>query len=118
MIPTRLAASRARPGVSSDRSTPSPELSPGRIAEVCAGRVLRQGQPAARVVIDSRELQAGDCFVALPGDRFDGHEFVREALLAGAAGAVVSRSVPRTGLPRQPFLVRVPDTHEALGFTR
>lgn len=94
--------------------TPLAELSPRRIAEVCAGRVLRQGDAASRVVIDSRQLQVGDCFVALPGDRFDGHEFVREALLAGAAGAVVSRSVPRTGLPGQRFLVRVPDTREAL----
>jgi len=113
MIPTRLAASRAR-GVLPDRSAPVLDLSPGRIAEVCAGRVLRQGEPAARVVIDSRELRAGDCFVALPGDRFDGHEFVREALLAGAAGAVVSRPVPRAGLPKKLFLVRVPDTNEAL----
>ncbi|MHC4514639.1 MAG: UDP-N-acetylmuramoyl-tripeptide--D-alanyl-D-alanine ligase [Planctomycetota bacterium] len=102
MIPTKLAAERAVP------------LSAARIAEVCCGRVLRQGGPAVRVAIDSRNLTTGDCFVALPGDRFDGHEFVREALLAGAAGAVVSRSVPRAGLPRGSFLVRVPDTHEAL----
>ena len=59
MIPTGLAASPAGCGVPRDRSTPAPGLSPGRIAEVCAGRVLRQGEPAARVAIDSRELQAG-----------------------------------------------------------
>ncbi len=88
-------------------------LSAARIAEVCSGRVLRQGEPALRLTTDTRNLRAGDCFVALPGDRFDGHEFVREALVGGAAGAVVSRRV-LAKLPPGPFLVQVADTHEAL----
>ena len=42
---------------------------------------------------DTRTLQSGDTFVAIPGDRYDGHDFVREALKQGAALAVVERPV-------------------------
>jgi UDP-N-acetylmuramoyl-tripeptide--D-alanyl-D-alanine ligase len=41
------------------------------------------------VSIDSRSTRLGDLFVALRGERFDGHDFVESALAAGAAGAVV-----------------------------
>ena len=50
-----------------------------------------------RVVTDSRQLKAGDLFVALQGDRFDGHDFVPRAAELGAAGALVSRPVDRGG---------------------
>jgi UDP-N-acetylmuramoyl-tripeptide--D-alanyl-D-alanine ligase len=43
------------------------------------------------VSIDSRTLTAGDLFVAIKGPRFDGHDFVAEALAKGAAAAVVAR---------------------------
>src|SRR5262245_63421039 len=38
---------------------------------------------------DSRSIRRGDLFVALKGDRFDGHEFVPAVLAKGAAGAIV-----------------------------
>ncbi len=41
------------------------------------------------VSIDSRTIRAGDLFVALRGERFDGHDYVADALAAGAGGAVV-----------------------------
>jgi len=44
------------------------------------------------VRIDTRQLQAGDVFVALRGERFDGHEFVDTAFAGGARLAVVSRA--------------------------
>jgi UDP-N-acetylmuramoyl-tripeptide--D-alanyl-D-alanine ligase len=46
-----------------------------------------------RVVTDTRQLHAGDLFVALKGDNFDGHEFVQKAADAGAVAALVSRPV-------------------------
>jgi UDP-N-acetylmuramoyl-tripeptide--D-alanyl-D-alanine ligase len=45
------------------------------------------------VTFDSREIQAGDLFVAMPGTVHDGHKFVEGALAAGAAGAIVSQAV-------------------------
>ena len=47
---------------------------------------------------DTRSLTPGALFVALAGDRFDGHDFLAAALRQGAAGFVVSR-VPETPLP-------------------
>ena len=62
-----------------------------------------------RVVTDTRQLRAGDLFVALKGDNFDGHEFVQKAADAGAVGAIVSR--PVTGaLPK----IVVKDTLQGL----
>ncbi len=43
------------------------------------------------VSTDSRAIAAGELFVALKGERFDGHEFVRAALERGAAGAMVEQ---------------------------
>ncbi len=89
-------------------------LEPGRIAEICSGRVLRRGQPAGRIVTDSRELRAGDCFVALRGEYFDGHDFLPQVFARGAAGAVVSRPISRAQLAAGAFVVRVEDTFAAL----
>jgi len=43
----------------------------------------------SHVVIDSRQVQPGDLFVALRGERTDGHAYVGDALAAGAVGALV-----------------------------
>jgi UDP-N-acetylmuramoyl-tripeptide--D-alanyl-D-alanine ligase len=43
------------------------------------------------VTFDSREVGEGDLFIAMPGTVHDGHEFVGKALVAGAAGVLVSR---------------------------
>src|SRR5208337_4931339 len=45
------------------------------------------------VSIDSRNIQEGELFIALKGDRFDGHDFVSDAIRKGAWGALVERSV-------------------------
>jgi UDP-N-acetylmuramoyl-tripeptide--D-alanyl-D-alanine ligase len=45
------------------------------------------------VTFDSREVQPGDLFVAMPGTLNDGHKFVEGAFAAGAAGAIVSQPV-------------------------
>lgn len=47
----------------------------------------------AGVAIDSREVSAGDLFVALPGERVDGHDFIDAAITQGAVAAVVERPV-------------------------
>jgi UDP-N-acetylmuramoyl-tripeptide--D-alanyl-D-alanine ligase len=59
-----------------------------------AGQALGVGALAAPVTgvsIDSRSLRPGDLFVALRGERFDGHDYIEAALAAGASGVVVER---------------------------
>ncbi len=63
-----------------------------------------------RVITDSRQAQPGDLFVALRGERFDGHQFLPSVAAAGAVAAVVSGDVV-SPLP----LLRVADTQRALG---
>lgn len=46
-------------------------------------------QRIRRINLDSRSIRAGDLFVAIKGDRFDGHEYVEMALSRGAVGAIV-----------------------------
>ncbi len=50
-----------------------------------------------RASIDSREIEPGDLFFALRGERQDGHDFVAQALIAGATGAVVERPIDAPG---------------------
>lgn len=66
------------------------------LARHTGGRVLAPG-PAGPVATDTRKLPPGCWFLALTGDRFDGHAFVEQALAAGAVGAIVSRPVPGPG---------------------
>lgn len=46
------------------------------------------------VAFDSREVGAGDLFIALPGEITDGHHFVDQAFAQGAAGVIVAKPVP------------------------
>ncbi|MDR3356618.1 MAG: UDP-N-acetylmuramoyl-tripeptide--D-alanyl-D-alanine ligase [Spirochaetaceae bacterium] len=48
------------------------------------------------VCVDSREIVPGALFVALPGEKTDGHAFVKDAFAAGAAGALVERAKRET----------------------
>jgi len=74
--------------------------------------LAKDGLVYAGVSTDSRAVRDGDLFVALVGDRFDGHDFVAEAVARGARGAVVSRPIAERGRSE---LYPVPDTLVALG---
>jgi UDP-N-acetylmuramoyl-tripeptide--D-alanyl-D-alanine ligase len=76
---------------------------------------LSRGNSAAKVdtvSTDSRALKPGALFVALRGEKFDGHDFIRQAAQSGAAGAVVEEAPP--DLPGDFALIRVGDTLAAL----
>ncbi|HLA34938.1 MAG TPA: Mur ligase family protein, partial [Rhodocyclaceae bacterium] len=75
----------------------------------------RQGVDAQfdGVSTDSRTLVAGELFVALRGEHFDGHRYVAEVLARGAVGAIVSADFARAH-PELP-LIAVGDTRLALG---
>jgi UDP-N-acetylmuramoyl-tripeptide--D-alanyl-D-alanine ligase len=92
-----------------------PSLLPWTLREVAAlvnGR-LAQGDPGTRVLgvrHDSRKVHRGDLYVAIEGERLDGHRFARQAARKGARAALVSRKVAG-GFPQ----VLVADTTRALG---
>ena len=84
------------------------------VASVTGGSV-EPGEAGAQfkgVVIDSRDVVPGNLFVAVAGERGDGHGFVSRALQAGAAGAMVQRKVQLEG--GHGPVVEVPDTRTAL----
>jgi UDP-N-acetylmuramoyl-tripeptide--D-alanyl-D-alanine ligase len=64
-----------------------------------------------RVATDTRTVQPGDLFVAIKGERFDGHQFVRQALDKGAVAVMIAEE---SDCDLQPALV-VNDTRLALG---
>jgi UDP-N-acetylmuramoyl-L-alanyl-D-glutamate--2,6-diaminopimelate ligase len=68
---------------------------------------------ASGIACDSRYVRPGDVFVAVPGERADGHTFIHQALKAGAV-AVVGERRPELVDLRVPF-IEVPDSRTALG---
>lgn len=67
---------------------------------------------------DSRKLKKGELFVALKGERFDGHDFIPQAIKKGAAGVVVKRGFPILEIntpPKDFFIIQVKDCLKALG---
>lgn len=67
---------------------------------------------AESVGIDSRAVKAGELFVAIAGERFDGHDYVAQALEKGAAAAMVSKAP--VGVAADAPLITVADTLEGL----
>jgi UDP-N-acetylmuramoyl-tripeptide--D-alanyl-D-alanine ligase len=57
-------------------------------------RPVRITQQIRRVVIDSREAGPGDLFVALKGERTDGHLFIKDAFVRGAVATLVEQDAP------------------------
>ena len=80
-------------------SVPAPTLDSDFVARAL-GEALREhcGPPRTfnRAVIDSRLVEPGDLFVALPGEHHDGQQFAADAVSAGAAGLLLAR--PAEGL--------------------
>lgn len=67
------------------------------------------------VSTDTRTIKAGELFIALKGENFDGHEFVEKAIEKGASGAIVNRGRGGVTPPLQKFIIEVEDTLKALG---
>ena len=89
------------------------------IADICAATNGQTNDQAAAtktdgmitgISIDSREMKAGDLFVALPGTVADGHKFLAAAQSAGASAALVSKIDRQLDLPQ----ICVADCLEAL----
>lgn len=61
------------------------------IASALSGRLYGEDRLLGTVSIDSRTVAKDDLFVALKGERFDGHDFLREVTAKGAAGVMVQQ---------------------------
>jgi UDP-N-acetylmuramoyl-tripeptide--D-alanyl-D-alanine ligase len=86
-----------------------------------SGGVLLYGSPETpitEIATDSRRLRPGACFVALEGERFDGHDFIRGAIETGVSAVVVGQNkLPALNLQFTggTAVIAVRDTLHALG---
>ena len=80
------------------------------------GKILRDGKQMGfgEIVTDSSKAEAGAVFIALKGERHDGHRFIGDAVRRGAACVILQR-VPKKMQAGEATIVKVPDTLRALG---
>jgi UDP-N-acetylmuramoyl-tripeptide--D-alanyl-D-alanine ligase len=87
------------------------------LVRLTGGELLRRsGRSIRGGAVDSRTVEPGQVFVALPGERTDGHRFLEHAARAGAAALVVTESLPAARLAAlgDISVVRVADGLRAL----
>ncbi len=91
-------------------------LTAGDIAAATGGRLIAgdADEVIGRVSIDSRTVEPGDLFVAIRGERFDGHAFVPDAVAKGATGVVVDHAPPAGAGGPDRLAIQVDDTTRAL----
>ncbi len=90
------------------------EFSIADLAQAVKANPVRNTRVFSGVSTDSRTTKAGDCFFAIVGENFDGHDYVSDALAKGAVCAVVSKDI-RVGKPTDKPILKVEDTIKALG---
>ena len=95
----------------------TPRFDSAELAAAAGGRWIgTPPAPIAGVSTDTRTLAPGSVFVALRGERFDGHAFLPEAAAKGAAAAVVAEAWAASAPAAMPLpALAVPDTLAALG---
>ncbi len=91
------------------------EIPLGRLAGGCGLAVpaAAAGLPVTGVTADSRRVAPGSLFVAVSGERVDGHEFLAQAVAAGCRAVVAERPAAARGLGVP--VIRVADSRKALG---
>ncbi len=89
-------------------------FSAGEIAKAVSGELVQGNTEMAfaSVSTDTRQINEGDLFFALVGEKFDAHDFIDKAIAGGAGGLVVNRRVD-TG-PWSGAVIVVADTLAAL----
>ncbi len=97
----------------------SPIFSLENVLKATAG-ILVSGKPENTfygISTDSRQVFKGNLFIALKGEKFDGHDFVRKALEQGAAGVLVQdeAKINQTPVDKTVAVIKVADTLLALG---
>lgn len=87
------------------------------IVKATSGRQLSGSKTIAikDFSIDSRAVKNGDCFIAIKGENFDGHDFLREVAKKKAACIIVDKTSKLPVLTKDLAVIRVKDTQIALG---
>jgi UDP-N-acetylmuramoyl-tripeptide--D-alanyl-D-alanine ligase len=89
---------------------PVPALTADDLVRLTGGRLLaRSERPIRGAAVDSRLVTGGEVFVALPGERTDGHAFVADAVARGAAALIVARPPADPAALGDATIVRVAD---------
>lgn len=83
-----------------------------KIAEIVGSPSVVVDADVDEVVTDSRIAKRGDLFIAIKGEKFDGHDFVKDVIARGVEVAIVQKQIPDVPAVRQ---IVVPDTLEAFG---
>jgi UDP-N-acetylmuramoyl-tripeptide--D-alanyl-D-alanine ligase len=93
----------------------APALTADDLARITGGRLLaRSDRPIRGAAVDSRAVELGQAFVALPGERTDGHQFLGAAAERGAAALLVTRPPADPSAFGDLTVVRVADAVGAL----
>ena len=98
--------------------SPLAEMTLGEVAEIVHGEPAHGGHADRRfgpICTDSRQLNAGEFFLALRGEQFDGHRFCRAAVQKGAAGIIVDAAHEADEDLAAVPIIRVEDTLRAYG---
>jgi UDP-N-acetylmuramoyl-tripeptide--D-alanyl-D-alanine ligase len=104
-----------------EASSPTPSdaahaFTADELVRLTGGRLLaRSDRPIRGGAVDSRLVTRGQLFVALPGERTDGHLYLPEAVERGAAGLLVTRQLSDPGVFGDVTIIRVADAVAALG---
>jgi UDP-N-acetylmuramoyl-tripeptide--D-alanyl-D-alanine ligase len=77
------------------------------------GKLPRGSEAVTGITTDTRKIGKGNAFLALKGERFDGHDYLRDAVRDGASAVIVSQA-PKIGALGVPIF-EVRDTLVALG---
>lgn len=88
------------------------KISSRKLAEIVESVSLPEETEISGVSTNSREINPGDAFLALKGEKFDGHDFAFDAYQNGAALLIVSRKIENVPEDRQ---VLVADTGRLTG---
>ena len=112
---TLSAVIDVEPSLPGPDERPAPALTADELVRLTGGRLLaRSDRPIRGAAVDSRQVRRGQLFVALPGERTDGHRFIPDAVAAGASAVLVTRPPDASSALEDVTVVRVVDPLAAL----
>jgi UDP-N-acetylmuramoyl-tripeptide--D-alanyl-D-alanine ligase len=93
------------------------EFSISDLAQILSTQIRGYSSVITGISTDSRTVKSGDCFFAIAGENFDGHNYIDEVFEKGAVCAVVQKGPDKTDKDKSAgkCILKVDDTIKALG---